>query len=80
MFHQKVYINNIELDEPYLGEGTFSLPGNIHDIVVPDNHVFVLGDNRSDSKDSRRFGCVPVEKIESKVWIRFWPLSKFGKV
>jgi hypothetical protein len=39
-----------------------------------------MGDNRSQSTDCRAFGCVPVEKVESKVWIRFWPLNLFGKV
>ena len=39
-----------------------------------------MGDNRPQSTDCRRFGCIPLEKIESKVWIRFWPLNLFGKV
>ena len=39
-----------------------------------------MGDNRSASSDCRAFGCIPVDKIESKVWIRFWPFDKFGKV
>lgn len=39
-----------------------------------------MGDNRPHSTDSRYFGCIPTEKVESKVWIRFWPLNKFGKV
>jgi signal peptidase I len=41
---------------------------------------FAMGDNRSHSTDCRSFGCIPVNKIESKVWIRFWPFNKFGKV
>ena len=39
-----------------------------------------MGDNRGQSTDSRRFGCIPLEKIESKVLFRFWPLNVFGKV
>lgn len=39
-----------------------------------------MGDNRGQSTDSRAFGCVPFDKVESKVWIRFWPLNLFGKV
>ncbi|MDE5831207.1 MAG: S26 family signal peptidase [Clostridia bacterium] len=39
-----------------------------------------MGDNRLESKDCRAFGCVPIEKVESKVAMRFWPLSKWGKV
>ena len=79
----KVYINGEELDEPYLQpdvttEVTDKTP--YYDLVVPENCVFVMGDNRPASTDSRAFGCIPLEKIESKVWIRFWPLDVFGKV
>lgn len=78
----KVYINGNELEENYLQSDvtTTSLEGGFIDVVVPDNTVFVMGDNRAQSTDSRRFGCVPVDRIESKVWIRFWPLNVFGKV
>lgn len=76
----KVYLNDKILEEPYLDEGTKTEGGIYTDIVVPEGYVFVMGDNRDQSTDSRYFGCVPTEKIESKVWIRFWPLNKFGKV
>lgn len=78
----KVYINGNELQEPYLQEGviTDDLNGAFTDIIVPENTVFVMGDNRGQSTDSRRFGCIPLEKIESKVLFRFWPLDVFGKV
>ena len=78
----KVYINGQELEESYLQDEviTTDLDGAFTDLVVPEGTVFVMGDNRSKSTDSRRFGCVPYEKIESKVLIRFWPLNLFGKV
>lgn len=80
--NRKVYINGTELDESYLQDTviTDSLNGAFTDITVPEGCLFVLGDNRSQSTDSRRFGCIPQEKIESKVWIRFWPFNLFGKV
>lgn len=78
----KVYINSEELQEDYLQEGTVtdSHGGVFTDFVVPNNCVFAMGDNRQNSADCRMFGCIPLEKIESKVWIRFWPLNLFGNV
>ena len=77
----KVYINGEELDEPYLTDDVITEPtGALNDFIVPENTVFAMGDNREGSKDCRAFGCIPLEKIESKVVIRFWPLNKFGKV
>lgn len=77
-----VYINDVIYQEPYLPEGTKTPDGNGYclDLVVPEGTVFVMGDNRGNSTDSRCFGCIPLEKIESKVLIRFWPFDKFGKV
>lgn len=76
----KVFLNGEELNEPYVAEGATTTSTVYTDVIVPEGYVFVMGDNREHSADSRLFGCIPVEKIESKVWIRFWPLSKFGKV
>lgn len=78
----KVYINGEELEEKYLQPDVTTSIENcpFYDLIVPENCVFVMGDNRSKSTDSRKFGCIPLEKIESKVWIRFWPLNLFGKV
>lgn len=78
----KVYINGKELEETYLANDviTNSLDGAFTDIIVPEGTVFVMGDNREHSGDSRRFGCIPFEKIESKVWLRFWPLNRLGVI
>ena len=76
----KVYLNDEELDEPYLREGILTEEATFNDVIVPEGCVYVMGDNRSHSTDSRSFGCVPIKKIESKVLIRFWPFNKFGKV
>lgn len=79
----KVYLNGELLQENYLDEDTptnMGTYGLFSDVVVPEGYVFVMGDNREHSTDSRCFGCIPVSKIEGKVWIRFWPFSKFGKI
>ncbi len=76
----KVYINGEELEEDYLQDGVVTDGRNFSDFIVPDGTLFLLGDNRAGSNDCRIFGCIPIEKLESKVWIRFWPLNLFGKV
>lgn len=77
----KVYIDGNLLNESYLDESvTTEAPGGFYDIIVPQNSLFVMGDHRSVSLDSRSFGCVPYDKIESRVSLRFWPLNKFGNV
>ena len=78
----KVYINDKELDEPYLQPGivTDVVGPGFDDFVVPENCVFAMGDNRNHSTDCRAFGCIPLEKIESTVALRIWPLDKWGKV
>ena len=78
----KVYINDKEIEESYLQPGVVTDDGNGYciDVTVPENTVFAMGDNRSQSTDCRCFGCIPLGKIESKVWIRIWPLNLFGKI
>ena len=80
----KVYINGEELDEPYLQDNVITTAGDVnnpfYDLLVPENCIFVMGDNRAGSTDSRAFGCIPLDKVEGTVWIRFWPFNLFGKV
>lgn len=80
--NKSVYLNGQALEEEYLDAGTVtdSAEGFFLDVVVPDGYVYVLGDNREVSGDSRRFGCIPIDKIEGKAVFRFWPLNKLGKV
>ena len=77
-----VYINGEKLEEEYLPEDTITEAddGKFIDLIVPDGTVFAMGDNRSHSADSRRFGCIPYNKIEGTVVFRFWPFKTFGKV
>lgn len=82
IYDGKVYIDGKELSEDYLQPtvNTDTTDCAYFDLIVPENCMFVMGDNRAESTDSRNFGCIPLEKIEGKVWIRFWPLNLFGKV
>jgi len=73
----QVYINGQVLNEPYLDQNTY--PG-MPPKVVPPNEVFVLGDNRGASNDSRAFGFVPYSDIVGRAWFRYWPLSDIGLV
>ena len=77
-----VYVDNVKINEPYLkdrafGECDIELP-----YQVPENRVFVMGDNRSVSVDSRStsIGCVAEEQVVGKIVFRVWPLSEFGRV
>lgn len=79
--NNKVYVNGEELKEDYLDASveTRSM-GELTSFTVPEGYVFCMGDNREESKDCRSFGCIPQNKIESRVKFRFWPFSKFGGV
>ena len=79
----KVYINEEELEEPYLQKDVITEIRHgigFDDFTVPENCVFAMGDNRENSMDCREFGCIPIEKIEGKVWIRVSPLNQFGNI
>ena len=79
---EKIFIDGKELKEDYLQPGVVTdvSKGVFSDFKVPENCVFAVGDNRSQSTDCRAFGCIPLEKIESTVAFRFWPLNTFGSV
>lgn len=71
----QVYINDKPLDEPYVNQ---SPRGSYPRTIVPEDSVFVMGDNRNNSNDSRSFGPVPYEDIVGHAWIRYWPLDDVG--
>ena len=80
----KLTINGEVLDEPYLEENEITPLGHgmQYPYTVEEGHVFVMGDNRTNSKDSRYFdvGTVPEEAVCGKVNFRIWPLTKMGVV
>jgi len=77
-----VYVNNQAIEEPYLdmkafGDCNIKLP-----YQVPESRIFVMGDNRDVSVDSRNtsVGCVAEEQIVGKIVFCIWPFSRFGKI
>lgn len=87
-----LYRNGKKIDEPYLKQfkaavqdgGTltedFTLEEYTKKKVIPKGYVFVMGDNRRNSKDSRHIGLVPESKILGKASMVFWPVEQFGLV
>lgn len=77
-----VYVDGKALNEPYIAEPTYAALDFSGEITVPENCVFVMGDNRNNSTDSRRsvIGCVDRRYILGKVLLRILPVSKFGTV
>ena len=74
--------NGEELQEDYVrpGNKTTSQVEKYSTVTVAEGTLYVMGDNREQSKDSRTFGCIPEERVNGKVTIRVWPLTKFGSI
>ena len=78
-----VYVNGTELDEPYLyadrpGDAPQLTTAPQDQWLVPEGELFLMGDHRANSADSRSFGPVPLTNIIGRAWLRYWPMSVFG--
>ena len=76
----EVFVDGKLQNEPYINEGTNYFVGNAdkYPLTVPENHVFVMGDNRGNSMDSRALGVFDYDDIMGKALFRIWPFNNFG--
>ncbi len=72
----RVHIDGVPLSEPYLPNGV-TMP-TLEPITIGVDEVFVMGDNRQFSFDSRSFGTIPMEDVIGKAFLVIWPFSHFG--
>ncbi len=71
----QVFVNNQPLYEPYLASVTSGYYGPA---TIPPLHIFVLGDNRGFSNDSRNFGTIPLKNVIGRAWFSYWPVEEVG--
>lgn len=79
--NNSVYVNGVQLQEPYVfqGQPTQQIGGQTR-WVVPNGYLFVMGDHREQSQDSRVFGPIARSSVIGRAWLRYWPFDKFGFV
>lgn len=77
-----VFVNGSQLDEPYITKKSLGQCDIDFPYQVPDNRIFVMGDNRETSVDSRTtaVGCIADESVIGKVFLRVWPLERLGSL
>ncbi len=77
-----VYRNDELLVEDYVREAGATIVEEVDysDVVVPEGTLYLMGDNREESLDSRAFGCIPYDRVNGYVVCRIWPFNKFGSI
>ncbi|MBN1259362.1 MAG: signal peptidase I [Anaerolineae bacterium] len=73
--NSRVFIDGHILTETYLPNVT---PGTYGPVIIPEDHIFVMGDNRGNSRDSRALGPIALDKVIARAWISVWPVEDFG--
>jgi signal peptidase I len=73
----KVYLNNKPLTEDYIAQAP---KYQMEKVKVPEDQLFVMGDNRNNSNDSHVWGFLPKQNVIGHACFRFWPLSRIGRV
>lgn len=75
----RVYVNGRALDEPYLAKDTRTLDID-EPVTVPRGRIWVMGDNRGDSQDSRVFGPIDQDSVVGRAFLIMWPPSRIGSL
>jgi signal peptidase I len=79
--NDSVWVNGVRLDEPYVYKGQATTPITTKSSwLVPDGQLFVLGDHRQASVDSRVFGPIPKSTVVGRAWLRYWPFDSLSWV
>jgi signal peptidase I len=80
----EVYVNGLKIAEPYVfkdpdgvPQETLPAPGGATHWVIPGGELFVMGDHRLVSADSRNFGPIEVSRVIGRAWLRYWPVDSF---
>ncbi len=74
-----VYVDGEPLSEPYVEGETYTLNGGVSfPYTVPDGYIWVMGDNRENSQDSRYFGAIPISSVNGHGVLVYWPLDEIG--
>jgi signal peptidase I len=80
----KVFVNHVKLEEPYVfedggvGQASEPSPEGASEWLVPTGDLFVMGDHRGESADSRSFGPIAISHVIGRAWMRYWPFDTFG--
>lgn len=76
--NNQVWVNGNALDESYLEPGYYM--NDLAPLYVPVDHLWVMGDNRDNSQDSRRFGAIEMDDVIGRAFVRIWPIPRWDRL